>query len=249
METKKYNQKTIWLFLSLSLFLFSAALLSLFDFSKLSPLKANKFDCQSLLQEQTDKEKLIKWMIFLKKEESDIHSCLGDYFKSQADYLKTAEHYQKSIQANFLIGYKTYLNLLEVYDKLNEQADKELLLNFLSKKIIKPEEFPLSLNKILAKNAYLIGEKYLKNGEEKKAVYWWSEAARVLPEWSYFHLELASLYYQFGEKEKAKEVLESCLNYFYPKEHCQLYQNNLKDLEEPGFWKEEILKIEEPKIN
>jgi len=41
-----------------------------------------------------------------------------------------------------------------------------------------------------------------------------------------------------------KEVLENCLNYHYPKDHCQEYlTNNLESLEKPGFWQKKILEI------
>jgi len=245
---KKSNKITTGLFLFLAVILFLFALSMIFDRSldlKFYPWDKEKFRYHfSLDDNKKIEEKVIPMAVFLNREDGDVYSWIGDYFNSHADYLKAVEYYQKAIKANFLVNHEIYQNLLKIYEKLNKEEDKELLLSFLSQKITKPEEFPLPLNKFLAKNAYLIGENYLKNEEKEKTIYWWSEAVRVLSEWSYFHVELASLYQQLGEGEKAQQILKNCLNYFYPKEHCQLYQNNLRDLEEPGFWREEILKIE-----
>jgi len=73
-----------------------------------------------------------------------------------------------------------------------------------------------------------------------------------LAPWSYFHLELASLYFNDGNFYKAKEILQACLKFEDPKEHCQSYINSgmaqFKN-EKPGFWREKILGIEESKIN
>lgn len=246
MKTANESQKTIWLFLSLALVLFLATLLSFFDFPglELSPLKIKKVDNQFLLNKEQPKG-LIKWMIFLNKEDSNIYLWLGDYYKKIGDLEKAAVSYQKAIDFAPLLNFENYQKQLEIYEKLDRKKDKENLLEFLSQKIAKPEKFPFFLNLILAKNSYLVGQDYLEDKEEEKALYWWLKARDSLPEWSYFHLEIASLYQQFGQKEKVEEILENCLKYYFPQEHCQQYlENNLENIEEPGFWQEKILDIE-----
>ncbi len=245
---KKRGDLIFWSFFLLSLLLFLFGLLM--TFRKIPFLKLNVLNRGEIVyylftedKEQVDKE-IVKTALFFNSQDSEINSLVGDYFKGQGDLVKAADYYQKSIQSNFLISRETYNNLLEVYEELDREEERESLLEFLSQKITRPEEFPLFLNIILAKNSYLVGKDYLESGEGEKALGWWLKATEALPEWSYFRLEVASLYHQLGEKEKAKEVLENCLNYHYPKDHCQEYlKNNLENIEEPGFWQKKILEI------
>ncbi len=248
---KKSSNLSIWLFLFLAFILFLFALVMIFD--KISFLQINLFNKEKtrsylMTKDKGDvEEKIVKMALFFNAEDSEINFLAGDYFKAQDDLDKAAFYYQKSIQANFFNTYETYHNLLKIYEEFDREEDREVLLEFLAKKITQPEKFPLFLNTLLAKNAYLIGEGYFKNGNKEKTIYWWLQAKRALPEWSYFHVELASSYWELGQKEKAKEVLEDCLNYRYPQEHCQQYLNKEMaqfENEKPGFWQEEIFKIE-----
>jgi len=100
----------------------------------------------------------------------------------------------------------------------------------------------------LAKSLYFIGQDLVSQGRNKGAVYWWGRAVGLGAEWSYFHLELASLYLSLGERDSAKEVLENCLNYFHSRDHCQAYLDRLmtnRPFEPPGYWREDIGSIVE----
>lgn len=77
-------------------------------------------------------------------------------------------------------------------------------------------------------------------------MFWWTKATEFGPQWSYFHIELASLYTSFGEPNKAEAILKNCLNFYHPKDHCQEYFDRLskgRDFEPPGFWRAKILAI------
>ena len=167
---------------------------------------------ESVKRAGIDKE-MVKLALLFNNEDSQVNSLVGDYFKAHGNLAKAADYYQKSIQFNFFNKEKVYNNLLEIYEKVDGEEDRESLLEFLSQKITNPERFPLFLNIILAKNSYLVGKDYLEKGEEEKTLYWWGKAKRVLPEWSYFHLEVASLYQQLEEEKKTKEVLLTTKNF------------------------------------
>jgi len=247
---EKINQsKIIWLFFFLALFLFLVALLSLFDLPgfKINPLKNKKFDYQFMLDEkQPDKEKLINWMIFLNKEDNDVYLWAGDYYEKKGDLDKAVSFYQKAIDFAPLLNFGHYQKQLKVYEKLKKEEEKEHLLLFLFEKI-EGKGYLAGFSANLAKELYLTGEEYLEQGDWQKTAFWWEKTIRISPEWSYFYLELASLYYQNDQLEKAKEVLEGCVWRKEPKEHCQDYLD-LKMAqfrnEKPGFWQEEIFKIE-----
>ncbi len=98
----------------------------------------------------------------------------------------------------------------------------------------------------MAKAFYLIREDYLQRNKKEETIGWWKKAAETAPEWSYFHIELASLYLELGEKEKVESTLNNCMKSQYPKEHCQEYLNRLshgKDFELPGYWRSRIITI------
>jgi len=250
MKRSTHNQKIIWIFLFLAILLFLAALLSLFDLPnfKLNPFKINKLSYQFLLEdkEQADKGKLISWTIFLNKEDNDVYLWLGDYYEKKGDLDKAVAFYQKAIDFAPLVNFEVYKKQLRVYEKLKKEEEREHLLLFLFEKI-EDKGYLAGFSANLSKELYLTGEEYLKQGDWQKTAFWWEKTIRISPEWSYFYLELAGLYYQNGQPEKAKEVLERCVKRKEPSEHCQEYLNlqmTQFQSEKPGFWQEEILKIE-----
>lgn len=250
MKKSTHNQKIIWIFLFLAILLFLVALASFFDLPnfKFNPFKINKLSYQLLLEnkEQADKGKLISWMIFFNKEDNDVYLWLGDYFRDKDD-LKTAIYfYQKTIDFAPLVNFEVYKKQLKIYEKLKKEKESEELLLFLIGKIEK-RGYLRGFSANLSKEIYLTGEKYLEKGDWQGTAFWWEKTILISPEWSYFYLELASLYYQNGQPEKTKEVLERCVKRKEPSEHCQEYLNlqmTQFQSEKPGFWQEEILKIE-----
>ena len=250
MRIVNYNQKTIFFFLFLAFLLFLAALSSLIDLPgfKWNPLRIKKIDYQLLLGEKKP-EKLINWMILLNREDNDVYLWIGDYYEKKGDLDKAVAFYQKAIDYAPLLSFETYKKQLKVYEELKKEEEKEYLLLFLFKKIeIKGYLFNFSAD--LSKELYSVGEEYLEQGDWQETAFWWEKTIRISPEWSYFYLELASLYYQNNQPEKTKEALERCVQRKEPSEHCREYLNlqmTQFQSEKPGFWREEILKIEEPK--
>jgi tetratricopeptide (TPR) repeat protein len=254
---KEKKNKIIWLFFFLGLILFASTLLGLIKtkFFILNPLKIEKSYYLSLLDDNSltssSKDKIINWMVFLNKKDSDIYLYIGDYFQKKGELIKALEFYQKAIDFSPLSSFDIYKKQLVIYEQLNKDKEAENLLLFIFNKVNKMGYYP-SFTFRLSKELYLSGEKALIEGNWQKTVFWWEKAIKILPDYSFFHLDLASLYYQEGQSEKAKEILNNCLKKKEARGHCQEYLNsamiNFKN-EKPGFWREEILKIEEPKLN
>jgi len=90
---------------------------------------------------------------------------------------------------------------------------------------------------------YNLGLSAYKNGEPGLVIPFWQKAIAITPEWSYFHIELANFYLTTENIQRAKETLSYCLEFKYPKEHCQLFLNdNLEKgiFEEVGFLEDTI---------
>lgn len=138
-----------------------------------------------------------------------------------------------------------YQRLGKIYTQLGEKEKKEQLYQFFAQKLGKTTVFKKE-NASLAKTLYSIGDDFLKEGREKEVIFWWEKAVKAAPEWSYFYVDLASLYVSLGELNQAEETLNNCLNFYFPRKHCQEYLERLekgKKFEPPGFWREKILAI------
>jgi len=245
---KEKKNKVIWLFFILSLILFARLFLSLVNLKNFNPnlLRINKYDNYSLLFTNNPliEERLITWAVFLNKEDSDFYLYMGDYFQKKGDFVRAEDFYQKAIYFSPLKNYEIYKKQLEVYQKLNKDDKKgELLLSLLEK--IGTKKHLSGFTNNLAKDFYLLGIRYFEKGDLEKTIFYWGKARTLLAPWSYFHLELASLYFNDGNFYKAKEILQACLKFEDPKEHCQSYINSGM----ARFWREKILGIEESKIN
>lgn len=174
-----------------------------------------------------------------------MHYWLADRYLFHNDYEKAAEHYQKAIFFNPLGNYHLYERLDKIYEVLNKQEEREVIYQFLFQELERTEIYSKK-NQTLAKTLYSIGEEYLSQGKKEEAVKWWQMATNAAPEWSYFYLETASLYLELEEPTKAELILEKCLGFYYPKEHCQEYLNKLSEgvnFELPGYWHSRILAI------
>ena len=245
---KKSSNLSIWFFLFLSFILFLFALSLVFDKSldlKFYLWDKEKFRYYLTVDDSKSVQgKIIPLAVFLNREDSEVYSWIGDYFERKGDLLKAGEYYQKAIIFNPLDNYDLYKKRLKIDDRLGRRKEKEELLSALFVRIERTKNLS-SFDVHFAKEVYLLGEDFLKSGDYNKAIYWWTKAKEILPEWSYFHLEVASLYQKLGEEDKVKEVLNNCLEYFFPKEHCQSYlDKKVIEVEEPGFWRDKILEIE-----
>jgi len=250
---KEKKNKIIWLFFALSLILFIRVFLGLINVKSFSlgSSKANKYDNYSSLFTNNPlmEEKLIAWAIFLNKEDSDFYIYIGDYFQKKGNFTRAEYFYGKAIYFAPLNNYEIYKKQLKVYQELNKyDKEGELLLSLLEKIGTKKHIFGFTDN--LAKDFYFLGIKFLKKEDLEKTIFYWEKAKSLLAPWSYFHLELASLYFNNKDFSKAKEVLESCIKLEDPKEHCQGYIKSEMiqfNNEKPSFWQKEISEIEDKK--
>ena len=106
--------------------------------------------------------------------------------------------------------------------------------------------FPIDNNSesFYTKLLYDLGlELYIDSSNNTKTL--WEKAVQIKPEWSYFHIDLANLYWHTGNKEKAiRQLSENCQEFHYPKEHCLLYleAHSQKEFDHPGSMKKLIEK-------
>lgn len=190
-------------------------------------------------------ERFAKVVLTLSKDDPSMYSWLGDKYFNHDEPEKAAEYYRKSIVGNPLGNLVLYKRLVEIYRKSGKEEEKEKLYQFLAGSL---KNGVFKDDNSMAKFLYSFGEEYLQEGRTKEAVFLWDQAKNASSQWSYFHLELASLYYSMAEKDKAKEVLLGCLRFKYPREHCWDFISNKSEnmgLEPPGFWKEKIMAIPE----
>ncbi len=83
---------------------------------------------------------------------------------------------------------------------------------------------------------------YQKN-ELELTEYLWLLAVNVLPEWSYFHQEIANLFLSQNEVEKSFDRISFCLNFQYAQSRCDFYLKRYLNNLEPltiGFYQDEI---------
>jgi hypothetical protein len=106
------------------------------------------------------------------------------------------------------------------------------------------ETYPIDENSesFYTKLLYDLGlELYIDSSNITKTL--WEKAVQIKPEWSYFHIELANLYWHTGNNEKAiRQLSENCQDFHYPKEHCLLYleAHGQKEFDYPGSMKKLI---------
>lgn len=95
----------------------------------------------------------------------------------------------------------------------------------------------------LASFYYSLGLIANKHKEDGLVISFWQNAARIAPEWSYFHIELVNYYLSKGDNINAKAKLEYCMQFNFPREHCRNYQNDNFEKNVPneiGFLKTKI---------
>ena len=187
-------------------------------------------------------EKIVRNLLFLYGDEPKMLSFLQERFYEREISEETTELYYRAIIASPLENFKPYPKLAGLYDKLKMEKEKTVLDDFFAQQLDQEREFYHNKPRF-GKTFYLFGETYLGKKEEK-AIPWWERAVEAGPEWSYFHIELASLYAKMGDLDKAEEVLTRCLNFRNSREHCQIVLEKFKiekKLEEPRSFKTEIV--------
>lgn len=210
-----------------------------------SSVKARKMGDKLFEKNFTQGEQVGLKLISLSPQDPSMHYWLADKYYYAGQLEKAAEYYQKAIEYNPLGNFHLYQRLGEIYVQLGEEEKKDKLYQSFAQKLEKTKAYQEE-NSRLAKTLYFIGEEYLSQGREKEVASWWEKAYQAAPDWSYFYIDLASLYLDLNEPEKAESVLNTCLNFYYPKNHCQEYLERLSkgiDFEPPGFWRSQIKAI------
>lgn len=172
-----------------------------------------------------------------------------EYWRGEMEYNhgnwdEASRRYRRAVTLNPVGNRHLKRKLAEIY-RLGKISPEEVvrLSDFLLSDRL-PEEKSLTDN-LLAKELYLIGWKYLKKDKDLTGKFW-QKAVESGPEFSYFHLELASLYLEAGDLDEAKKAIENCLKFYWPKVHCLNYRIKLEKtgrLEAPGFFYEKVLLI------
>lgn len=210
------------------------------------PVRARKMGAKVFEKDFAQGEQIGQKLISLSPQDPSMHYWLAEKYYYRGNLGKAAEYYQKAIEYNPLGNYRLYQRLGEIYIKIGQKEKKDELYQFFSQNLdkVKVEKE----DKILAKTLYQIGQDYLKEGKKEETLFWWQKAPAWAPWWSYFYIEVANLYIELGDLHKAEEVLNNCLNFFHPREHCQEYLDRLskgESFESPGFWRSQILGIPE----
>lgn len=209
------------------------------------PVRARKMGAKVFEKDFAQGEQVGLKLISLSSQDPSMHYWLADKYYYQNNLEKAVEHYQLAIDYNPLGNYHLYQRLGEIYVQLGEEEKRDKLYRSFAQKAEETRAFERKGPK-MAKIFYSIGERYFREGRKEEAISWWRKAIGAEAAWSYFHIELASLYLSLGETEKAESALDNCLEFYYPKEHCQEYLERLskeKAFEPPGFWRDKILAI------
>lgn len=192
---------------------------------------------------QTDE--IAEHFIYFKSQDSHIYSCIAQSYLTQGESDKAEEYLKKAIYLNPLGNIDDYKKLIKIYDDLDKNNDKENLKWFLASKIRDDNSSP-EFGSSFAKIFYVWGKEYLEQKDYDKTIFWWQKAIQFLPEWDYFHLELASLYFKMDYLNQGRKTLENCLKFKYAQDQCLKYidkRGRGVKLEEPGSWQDQILKI------
>jgi O-antigen ligase len=190
-------------------------------------------------------EKTALRVVSLSREDSLMYFWLADKYFDDGQLEKAAKYYQTAIIFNPLGNYHLYPKLGEIYAQLGKEEKKDKLYQSFRQKLEETQAYRKVSNR-LAKVLYSIGMDYLDQGRNQETIFWWESSIRAAPEWSYFYVDLASLYLILGEPGQAKAVLDNCLSFHWPRKHCQEYVERLEknqEFEPPGFWREKILEI------
>ncbi|HUS60173.1 MAG TPA: O-antigen ligase family protein [Nevskiaceae bacterium] len=257
-EKKNYSNKiknisyfSLFLFLFLTFLFGSSRLLAEFYFQKKDYQKSTliySFDKEKWLSSAKfafEKnrglgEKIVSRAIFFNQEDKDFYFLLAEEFYKREENEKAAKMFQKVVSLDPLSP-TAWQKLERIYERLGKEEKKIALYEELAEKIkfVEPES---RFQIFYARSLYKLGLYFYEKGSLQKTEACWQEAARLAPQWSYFHLELADLYNYQGDFEKARKTLENCLQFYWPKEHCQGVLER-EDWQEPGSWQEKILSI------
>jgi len=161
-----------------------------------------------------------------------INGYPGRYLELAQTYLKDGTYQDKAISL--------ILQMAGLPAELSREKEiVEIIRNLLQK------ESPSRVKTFFTKLNYYLGLFYLNQGQVEKAESLWQENVAGNPDWSYFQIELANLYWQSGRKEEAVYQLENiCAGLDYPKWRCLEYLKEFQntDFGPPGNMKEEIEK-------
>ena len=93
---------------------------------------------------------------------------------------------------------------------------------------------------------YQLGLNAFNQGDTSSAISVWQKATYLDPDLSYTYVELANLYQKTGDGEMARQTLERCIKFNYPRNHCSDFLNtNIVNgiYNDPGFMKEQITAV------
>ncbi len=209
------------------------------------PERARKMGDKIFEDDFSQGEQIGKKLIFFSSADPTMNSWMGDKYFDQNKKEKAVGYYHKTIIYDPFSSLSLYQRAGEIYDELGKEEEKESLYQFFLQRVEKKKAYRRNSSR-LAKALYLIGEDYLHQGDKEAVIVWWEEAIEPAPEWSYFHIELASLYLSLGKTEEAEAVLSACTQLCHPRFHCQEYLRRLsggKAIEPPGFWHSRIIAI------
>jgi len=127
-----------------------------------------------------------------------------------------------------------------IYPTKIDVHDKEVLQTLSSAITVLQDTVSQTDLELLAKLYYLIGYAYLDSSPQKTEMFW-TVSSQLLPEWSYFAIELASVYHWQKDDQTAVKILEECRKNQYAGDHCRSIDIN--DMPLPGFFRNNILII------
>lgn len=125
-------------------------------------------------------------------------------------------------------------NALDVYIKSVgvPTLKKELVQQFFSKSLIDDIGIPAQPDEYNAKLLYLLGLRFLPD-HPQEAHGLWKEAAKISPQWGYFHVEVASLeYHVLQDASAATNTIQSCQSFRHAAAQCKTIV--LKDTQPGG---------------
>ena len=191
---------------------------------------------ETLYTFQNDTQVSIPLYIYLSSILKQKDAPISLYFLNKAAEIKLKEvknnYPELSIDTSIEAIPKSNSDLNDAYSDHLKNIDYEYLLNSYAAKWAVPY--------------YQLGLVSYKHSEVDLLIHFWGIAAKLAPEWSYFHVELANYYLNTGDIEKATAYVEYCLNFHSPQEHCREF---LKDNVETntslpvGSWEDQINNI------
>jgi len=98
----------------------------------------------------------------------------------------------------------------------------------------------MDYNLKFAKYFYLVGLEVLPR-DPQITLQFWRLASTLSPDWSFFSIELASLYNQKGDYVQSLKILNECIKNKYAVDHCS--NVSLGNIPYPGFYKLDIINI------